>query len=332
MTSNAVNKKRIPDAVGDTATVDRAGLISLIISLYNCETSIKELHASLSTSMRNSNTRYEIIYVDDGSTDATYSLLNEIADTDDRVKIIKMRSSFGEASTFDAGVKRAAGDTIVYVTSRVRVAMEGILKLCQKLDDGYDMVVGWRFPRADSSLNQIISRLFNWLTRKMGGLNLHDINSGILVAKREVLENVPIYGSLNRFLPMLAHRQGYKVTEEKIEQLKGLFRQSRYLGEYLQRLLDILTVIFLTKYSKKPIHFLGFVGMLFAIVGIGTNAYLLVYRILGMGPIAGRPLLLVGALFLVIGIQMISIGLIGEMIIYTHARDIKEYNIEKIVE
>ena len=151
------------------------------------------------------------------------------------------------------------------------------------------------------------------------------------MARRDVLENVPLYGDLNNFIPLLALRQGYKVAEEKIEQMPGKFRQSRYVNDYLQRFLDIITVIFLKNYSKKPLHFLGFVGAIFTIIGGGINLYLFVYRILGFGAIAGRPLLLLGALLLVIGIQMISIGLVGEMVIFTHAKDIKEYNIEKIL-
>jgi hypothetical protein len=180
-------------------------------------------------------------------------------------------------------------------------------------------------------VNRVVSRLFNWLMQKQANLRLHDINSSVIATYRSVLENITFYGNLNVFIPVLAARQGYKVTEEQIEQLPGTFRKSVHVSEYIQRLLDIITVVFLTKYSKKPLHFLGFFGIVFTIAGLLMNAYLFVYRILGLGGIAGRPLLLLGALLLVIGLQMISIGLIGEMIIYTHAREIKEYNIETVV-
>jgi len=274
---------------------------------------------------------FEIIFVDDGSLDQTFALLSKMAQADSRLRVIKMRSSFGEASSLDAALSLSRGKKIVYYATRVHVNPSGILKLLEKLDDDHDLVVGWRHPRRDSWLNQIISRLFNMLALRWSEIKLHDINSGIFVARREVLENVPIYGDLNNFIPLLALRQGYKVAEEKIEQQRGKFRQSRYVNAYLQRFLDIITVVFLRNYSKKPLHFLGFVGALFAIIGGGINLYLFVYRILGFGAIAGRPLLLLGALLLVIGIQMISIGLVGEMVIFTHAKDIKEYNIEKIL-
>ncbi|MFQ6113934.1 MAG: glycosyltransferase, partial [bacterium] len=192
--------------------------------------------------------------------------------------------------------------------------------------------IGWRYPRRDPYLNQIISKFFNLMVRWISKIDLVDINSKVFAARREVLENIPIYGNLNVFLPILAARKGFVVTHEKIEQLPGSFRQSKYVTEYFQRLLDIITVIFLTNYSKKPLHFLGFFGLIFTLVGAGMNLYLFIYRVFQFGPIAGRPLLLLGALLLVIGIQMISIGLIGEMIIFTHAKDIKEYTIEEILE
>ncbi|MCI0515546.1 glycosyltransferase [candidate division KSB1 bacterium] len=306
--------------------------ISVIASVYNFENSVRELYLALTQALKKNGTEYELIFVDDGSQDSTYKFLVEIESADARVRIVKMRSTFGEAANFDAGIKIALGTTIIYLTGRVRISANGLIELLKTLHQGYDMVIGWRSPRADSKLNQIISGGFNALARKFSGLNYHDINSGVLVAKREVLENLPIYGSFSHFLPLLAVRKGYKVTETKIEQLRGEFRQSRYFREYVQRLLDILTVVFLTRYSKKPIHFLGFLGTLFTLIGLGCNLYLLLYRLLEIGPIGGRPLLLFSAFFLVTGIQMISIGLIGEMIIFTHARDIKEYNIEKILD
>lgn len=274
---------------------------------------------------------FEIIFVDDGSIDQTFPLLSKMAQADPRVRVIKMRSTFGEASSFDAALQLSRGSKIIYFTARVLINPKGILKLLEKLDDKNDLVVGWRYPRRDSLLNQFISRIFNMVALRWSTLKLHDINSGILVARRDVLENVPLYGGLNNFIPLLALRQGYKVAEEKIEQMPGKFRQSRYVNDYLQRFLDIITVIFLKNYSKKPLHFLGFLGAIFTIAGAGINLYLFIYRILGFGAIAGRPLLLLGALLLVIGIQMISIGLVGEMVIFTHAKDIKEYNVEKIL-
>ena len=306
--------------------------ISVIIILNNLKDSIEAIFERLKSLVEQYPDTYEFIVVDDGSTDGTLDFLKKIRETFKNVRIVKLRSVFGEAAAFDAGMNYANGDKIVYFTGRVRIDPAGLARFLNRLDEGADLVIGWRHPRKDSKLNQFISRIFNYMITKSADLKLHDINSGVLVARRDVLQNIPFYGDMNNFIPVLAARQGYKVVEEQIPQLSGSFRKSRYISEYIQRFLDIISVIFLTKYSKKPIHFLGFVGAIFTIAGLLIEFYLFVYRILQLGPIAGRPMLLLGALLLVIGIQMISIGLIGEMIIFTHAKEVKEYNIETIIE
>ncbi len=305
--------------------------ISAIVSIANIENYVEKLFDDLTKLLKSTGFSYELIFVDDGSVDSSYQKIVKLAASNKNVSVIKMRSQFGEASAFTAGLRQATGDTILYLAARVNVKAENLFALVQKLEEGNDLVVGWRFPRKDSKLNQVISRVFNSITRKLSKIKLHDINSGVLITRRAVLDNINIYGDLHNFLPVLAERQGYKIAEAKIEQLPGAFRKSKYVKEYVQRLLDIITVIFLTNYSKKPIHFLGFVGALFTLTGALIEIYLFIYRMLLLGPIAGRPLLLLGALLLVIGIQLISIGLLGEMIIFTHARDIKEYNIEEII-
>lgn len=306
--------------------------ISAIVTFHNMEGYVKEYYDALKAAVDTVDKSYELILVDDGSSDSTFSELEQVTTEEENVRLIKMRSEFGEASGFEAGFKTAQGDTIIFYTTRVRPNAEHIPNLLKKLEDGNDLVIGWRYPRKDSVLNRIISKTFNSISAKLSDTKLHDINSGIFVTRRDVLQHLQIYGGLSQFIPVLAKKQGYKIAEEKIEQLGGFFRKSRFVGEYLQRSMDILTVLFLTKYSKKPIHFLGLLGGVFMLAGIGLNVYLFLYRIFGFGPIAGRPLLLLGALCLVIGIQMVAMGLIGEMIIFTHAGDIKEYNIEKILE
>ena len=328
--SATIKKIRDDESFHNSSTAENK--LSVIITLLNYEANIDELYHALADSMQQMNQQYEVIFIDDGSEDNTFQKTLDVTQNDPHVKVIRMRTSFGEASAFDAGVKHSSGSKIIYFTARVRINTNDLARLVEKIDEGNDLVVGWRFPRKDSKLNQIISKTFNFITGKLAKSKLHDINSGVFATRREVLDNIDVYGDLNNFIPVLAARQGYKVTEEKVEQLPGKFRKSRYFREYLQRILDIITVIFLTNYSKKPIHFLGFIGAVFTLTGAGIEIYLFIYRILQLGPIAGRPLLLLGALLLVIGIQLISIGLLGEMIIFTHARDIKEYNIEEIIE
>lgn len=306
--------------------------ISAIVTFWNIDENVEDYFEALKTTLDSLNKRYEIILVDDGSEDQTYFKLKKLVTLYKNVHLIRMRCSFGEASAFEAGFKLAKGERIIFYTTRVRPNAQQLPKLIEKLDKGYDLVVGWRYPRRDSMINQLISRLFNFIIAKLAGLKLHDINSGIIVTRRDVLDHIQVYGGLNQFIPVLAQKQGYKITEEKIEQLKGFFRKSRFIGDYFKRSLDILSVLFLTRYSKKPIHFLGILGGIFMLAGGIINVYLFIYRILQLGPIGGRPLLLLGAILLVIGIQMVAMGLIGEMIIFTHAGDIKDYNIEEVLE
>ena len=275
--------------------------------------------------------RFEFIYVDDGSTDSSWAALTAIQKNCALVKAIRLRSSFGEASVLDVGFRHSQGQTIVYVTCRVHVNPQHVIRLLSKLDQGFDVVMGVRQPRRDSRLNLWVSKLFILLVSRTLKTKLHDVISGVLAARRQVLESIPFYGSLNPFLPVVAHRQGFKIAEAPVEQLTGHFNQSIYPKNYIKRMLDLISVLFLSKYSKKPLHFLGFMGAIFTLIGAGISLYLFVYRVLGIGGISGKPMLLLGVMLLVIGIQMISIGLLGEIIIFTHADSIKDYNIEEIL-
>ena len=305
---------------------------SILVSVFNHEALIDNLDQTLHEIFAEYSGRMEIIYIDDGSTDLSWSQLRQVAEKRADVKLVKLRTRFGEASALDAGLQVAQGEKILYFTCRVHINPVNLLSLVQQLDSGYDLVIGYRHPRRDSRLNQWISGVFNAITNHFTGLKLKDINSGVMAVKRMVLESIPFYGNLNAFLPVMAARQGFKISEQQIEQLEGNFQKSLHPRDYIRRLLDLISVLFLRNYTKKPLHFLGFVGALFFIVGAIINLYLFVYRILGYGGIAGKPMLLLGTLLFIIGIQMISIGLLGEMIIFTHAKEIQDYNIEQVIE
>jgi len=306
--------------------------MTVIVVVQNFEESLDETYLSLKQNLEPLDHSLEIVFVDDGSSDKTWDHLRAISEKDAAVKVIRLRADSGEAAAFDAGLKNSDGDKIIFMSSRKRIDPAGLPNLLNKLDQGFHLVIGWRHHRADSKLNQVISKGFNWLVKKLYRVKLNDVNSGVFVAKREIFEEVPIYGDMNIFVPVLAARKGFKVGEEKIGQLTGSFRQSKFISEYIQRILDVITVIFLMNYSKRPLHFLGFLGFIFTFAGVFINLYLFIDRMTGVEGIAGRPMLLLGALLLVIGIQMISIGLIGEIIIFTHAHDLKEYSIEEILE
>ncbi len=306
--------------------------LSVWVSVHNQAEALPELHRAFQSVLQKFRYPYQLVYIDDGSTDASWSLLKRCAEDNNDIKVIKMRTKFGEASVMDAAMNVTEGDVIVFFTCRVGVNPADLFKLIQKLEQGYDLVVGQRSPRRDSPLNRFVSRFFNVITNRFTGLRLHDINSGVMAIRRVVLASVPFYGSLNAFLPVFAQRQGFRIAETKVEQMPGRYNPSLYPRDYIRRLLDLISVLFLRNYTKKPLHFLGFLGALFTLAGALINLYLFVYRLLGIGGIAGKPLLLLGAILFLVGIQMISIGLLGEMIIFTHAKNIKDYNIEEIIE
>jgi glycosyltransferase involved in cell wall biosynthesis len=305
--------------------------ISAIVTISETAEGLMETYRQLRQMFDYLGRSFEIVFVDNGVGGEEVKGIEDKSREERNVRLIRFRSVFSESSALDAGFKESRGAAVVYMTTRVRVDPAGLSALINAVGDDADIAVGWRYPRSDSKLNQWVSRFFNQLTSSLCGLELHDLNSGVFAARREVLQDILFYGDLDKFLPLLAHKQGYRVEEVQITQLPGKFRKSFYLKDYFIRLLDIITIVFLTNYSKKPIHFLGFLGVIFSVAGSVLTLYLFFYRITGQGPIAGRPLLLLGILLFIIGIQMIAIGLLGEMIIYTHASDIKEYNIEEIV-
>lgn len=312
----------------DRKSIDYA----LIISVCDMVDEADRFYHDAVTALSSLDGASEIVFVDDASTDGTAERLIRISEKDSRVRVLRMRSRFGEAAALDAGIRHSSGDRLAFLSSRVNVNIRQIPNLFQQLDEGVDFVIGRRHPRRDALLNRWVSGLFNGMINRLCKLKFKDVNSGVFATRRSVFERIAVYGDLNHFLPVLAAQQGYKIAEAEIEQLAGHFRVSRYPNEYIRRFLDIVTVFFLTRYSKKPIHFMGFLGTICFLVGLVIEVYLFVYRILQIGPIAGRPLLILGALLLVIGIQMISIGLLGEMIIFTHAGEIEEYNIEAVIE
>jgi len=294
--------------------------VSVVLTSNNTSEALSRQNRGIVESLEGAGLSYEIIQVSENGSAAK-----------DNTEVY-LKQSFKESEALKRGVKKAKGDIVAYIIGRVNIDTAGLNVLVEKVKSGTDMVVGYRTPRMDSKLNQFVSRVFNCITRKLTGLKLHDLNSGVIVAKKEIYKKLPMYGDLDKFIPILAFRKGYKVTEEKVAQMPGTYRQSFYVKDFINRMLDIITVIFLVKYSKKPLHLMGLFGLIFAVIGGGISMYLFIYRITGMGGIAGRPLLLLGVLLLLIGIQMISIGLLGEMIIFTHARDVEEYDIDEIVE
>jgi glycosyltransferase involved in cell wall biosynthesis len=304
--------------------------ISVVIPLYNEEKSLAELHNRIILSLQSLSSNYELIFVDDGSTDNSFSVIRDLHKRDDRVKAIRFRKNFGKASALSAGFKEAEGITIITIDADLQDLPEEIPILIKKMDEGYDLVSGWKFKRKDPLLRRIASRLFNLVTSFYTGVKIHDFNCGLKCYRREVIEELDLYGELHRYIPAIANWKGFKVGEAKVNHQPRIHGKSKFGSErYLRGLFDLLTIIMLTKYPEKPLHFFGLLGTILSFAGLAINVYMVVLRLSGKW-ISNRPLLLLGILLLILGIQFIFFGLMGELIVFSSQKDISYTVKEKL--
>ena len=275
---------------------------------------------------------FEILFVVDGDKPKIFDSLQKLATKDQRVRLIKFAKSFGEATAVSAGFRTSKGQVILTLPAYYQVEPGSIKTLVDTLDT-CDMVVARRSPRAQKSAFEGYRRkLFHWLIKVSSGESFSDLGCAARAMKREVLEEIPLYGEQHSFLPLLASRQGFRVKEVPIAQSARDSFDGRYSAKsYLHRLLDILSVVFLVRFTKKPIRFFGMIGSITFLFGAVSLLYVIVQRLFFNMPLADRPALLVSSLLVVLGLQIFALGLLGELIIFTHARDMKEYTIEKII-
>ncbi|MCP5062398.1 MAG: glycosyltransferase [Ignavibacteriae bacterium] len=291
---------------------------------------IKQLFESYKSNLDKTNLNYEVVFVIDGNMPEALDEIKSIAKNHENVKIVKLGRWFGDATSLQAGFEATEGKLIITLPSFQQVEAEEIPKLIENMKD-HDMVIGWRWPRIDGFLNNLQSKFFNYLIKKFIGTKFHDLKSNFRVFKRDVLNNIYMYGDQDRFLPLWAWRLGYKVKEIKVKQHKADFRQKFYsINSYVTRFLELISLFFLIKFTKKPIRFFGSSGLIIFSIGSVLGVFLFIQRIFWDIPLADRPIVLVSILLIVFGILSFAIGLVGELIIFTHAKDIKDYIIEGV--
>ena len=275
---------------------------------------------------------FEIIFVLDDRHEELYEHLVELAQQDQRLRIVRLARSFGESASLTAGFEMASGEIVLTLPAYYQIKAEEIQKLISELDSA-DVAIGARWPRASSSKFEIYRRkFFHWLVESVIGNSFSDLGCGARALKRTVVEEVPVYGDQHRFLPLLAIRRGFRVQEVQVEQSdKDRYEGGYGLRIYVRHMLDILTIFFLVRFTKRPLRFFGTIGSMTFAVGFVFLAYVLFERIFFDVALADRPALLLSSLLVVLGLQIFALGLLGELIIFTHARDIKEYTIEKVV-
>jgi len=306
--------------------------LSFVIPVKNEEESIEKLAAEIITEVNKLRLSYEIIFVDDGSTDETFNNLKKIKNSNKSIKTIKLRGNWGKSTALSVGFKKATGSIIFTLDGDLQDNPVEIPKFLEKIqEEKYDLVSGWKKTRHDPSITKVIpSRIINYLTRKITGTPIHDINCGFKAYRKEVVDSLNLYGELYRFIPVIAHKQNFKVGEIVVRHRARKYGSSKFGWERgVKGFLDLITIIFLTGYLRRPGHFFGGLGLLSFGSGFVIGLYITYLRI-STGTIQDRhPLLFFGMLLMIIGVQLISTGLMAEMITYWRQRDSKEDPIEK---
>lgn len=293
--------------------------LSFVIPVFNEEHTLKELHAKILENIGDKS--YEIIFINDGSTDNSYSVLKEIAEYDRNVKIINFRRNFGKSAALQAGFNKAQGEIVITMDADLQDDPAEIPRFIQKINEGYDLVAGWKKHRKDPISKKIPSKIFNTATSLIFKLKLHDYNCGFKAYRKEVVKSIDIYGELHRYIPALVKAKGFKICEIPVHHHRRRHGKSKYgMERFVRGFLDLLTVMMITKYERSPLYLFGIGGLIIAGIGLVINIYLAILKIFFGVPLGNRPLLFLGVLLVVVGIQFISIGLIGEMIVYTSRR------------
>ncbi len=311
-------------------------MISVIVPIYNEERSVGLLYEELQAALDPLQDEWEVVYVDDGSTDESFAALTRLHSRATNVRVVRLRRNFGKAAALAAGFAAATGDVVVTIDGDLQDDPSEIPHLLAKLDEGFDLVSGWKTRRRDPLTRRIPSKLFNWVAGRMSGLHLHDMNCGLKAYRRDVVRGLVLYGELHRFIPVLAHEQGYRIAELPVNHRPRGHGRSRYgLERYLRGFLDLLTVSFMGRYRHRPLHLFGGLGLLLTVAGTAVLAYLTVVKIAGHA-IGQRPLLTLGVLLVVVGMQFFSLGLISEMITSHHeeralAREQRDARVEEVL-
>jgi glycosyltransferase involved in cell wall biosynthesis len=313
---------QIPEIVTKTTRIvaDPAPDISVVIPLLNEEESIPHLYRALTDAMDAYGRSYEMIIVDDGSRDRSFALLKAIAEEDPRLTVVQLRRNFGQTAAFAAGFAEARGEVVITMDADLQNDPRDVPLLMAKIDEGYDIVSGWRKDRQDRFWDRRLpSMIANQLISNVTDVQLHDYGCSLKAYRRDVLQHVRLYGELHRFIPALASQVGGTVTEVAVNHHARQFGSSKYgIGRTIRVMLDLITVWFLGTYATRPIHVFGTMGLVSAAMGFLIGFYLTFLKVFFDQDIGTRPLLLLAVLLVVIGVQLITMGLIGEMVIRTY--------------
>lgn len=305
--------------------------VSLVIPVYNEEESLAELEQAICDALKDKYS-YEILFIDDGSSDSSWAEIKKLKEKKPSVMGISLSHNCGKSAALQVGFDEAKGEYVVTMDSDLQDDPNEVPEMIQMLKDGYDLVSGWKKERHDPISKTIPSKFFNYVTRKVAGINLHDFNCGLKAYRATVVKDIYLYGELHRYIPMLAKRAGYgRITEKVVKHHARKYGNTKFgFSRFMNGFLDLVTITFVQKYLQKPMHFFGSVGVLLLLMGGGINMYMAFIKLYYGEGIGNRPLLFLGILLMVVGVQFFSTGLIGELINKTQVKRQKPRIREKV--
>jgi glycosyltransferase involved in cell wall biosynthesis len=325
-----------PSDHNHSAAASADTVISVVVPLHNEERSIALLYEELQATLDALGQSWEAVFVDDGSVDGSFAALTRLHEAHENVRVVRLRRNFGKAAALATGFAQAQGETVVTIDADLQDDPAEIPRLLVKLEEGFDLVSGWKTRRRDPLRRRVLSRIFNWVTGRVSGLRLHDMNCGLKAYRSEVVRGLRLYGELHRFIPVLAHYRGFRIAELPVNHRPREHGRSRYgVERYVRGFLDLLTVSFIGRYRHRPLHLFGGLGLVLGAIGFVILVYLTIVKLLGHA-IGERPLLTLGVLLVVVGLQFFSLGLISEMLTSQHeetasGREQAELHIDEVL-
>ena len=293
--------------------------LSIIIPVYNESESIRKLYDEIISLEFPFN--YEIIFINDGSTDGSKELIEKLINDDSKIILVNLNNNYGKSNALSIGFRLATGDIVMTMDGDLQDNPSEIYELIEMIDNGYDVVSGWKKNRKDPFSKRVLSKVFNFFTSVITNIKIHDFNCGLKAYRNEVVKSIDVYGGMHRYLPVLAAFNGYKITEKIVDHRERSYGVSKYGGKRIMKgFFDLLTVIFIGKYLNRPLHFFGKLGLLFLFIGLVINSYLTYGWFNGIW-ISNRPILFLGILFVIIGVQFFSLGLLGELMYKINQRN-----------
>lgn len=304
-------------------------VVSIVIPLLNEEESLRELHEQLKNALARVNGNYELIFIDDGSTDGSFKVLRDLRGRNPRVKAVRFRRNYGKSAALAVGFQKAKGEFVITMDADLQDDPAEIGNLLRELKGGLDVVSGWKKKRKDPFNKTVPSRFFNFVTSKVTGVKIHDFNCGLKGYRQDVVKSVNVYGELHRYIPALAHWQGFRVGETVVNHRPRRFGKTKFgMARYSRGFLDLLTVVFTTRYVTRPLHLFGGWGILSTLAGLAVGGWLTYEKFVNGEPLSNRPLFLVALIMIIVGVQFVSMGLLGELITRDRQME-KEYAVRE---